>query len=64
MCAITLPSAALRDEVIRRLREEERVLMLGCGEAGLRFRPALTVRAEELDHALAALDRVLAAACQ
>ena len=38
MCAITLPSAALRDEVIRRLREEERVLMLGCGEAALRFR--------------------------
>jgi L-lysine 6-transaminase len=59
MCAITLPSAALRDEVVRRLREEERVLMLGCGEAGLRFRPALTVRAEELDRALAALDRVL-----
>ena len=60
MCAITLPSAALRDEAIRRLREEERVLMLGCGEASLRFRPALTVRAEELDRALAALDRVLA----
>jgi 4-aminobutyrate aminotransferase-like enzyme len=26
----------------------------------LRFRPALTVRAEELDHGLQALDRVLA----
>jgi L-lysine 6-transaminase len=60
MCAITLPNARLRDEVITRLRAEERVIMLGCGEAGLRFRPALTVRAEEIDRALAALDRVLA----
>jgi len=60
MCAITLPSAALRDEVVRRLREDEHVLMLGCGQASLRFRPALTVRTEELDHALQALDRVLA----
>jgi L-lysine 6-transaminase len=60
MCAITLPSAALRDEVVRRLRVEERVLMLGSGEASLRFRPALTVRAEELDRGLLALDRVLA----
>ena len=60
MCALTLPTAALRDEVVRRLREEERVIMLGCGAASLRFRPALTVAAEELDRALAALDRVLA----
>jgi L-lysine 6-transaminase len=61
MAAVTLPDAARRDEVIRRLREEERVIMLGCGEASLRFRPALTVTAAELDRALAALDRVLAA---
>jgi len=36
------------------------VIMLGCGAASLRFRPALTVGAAELDRALAALDRVLA----
>jgi len=60
MCAITLPAARLRDEVVTRLREEEHVIMLGCGETSLRFRPALTVRVEELDRALAALDRVLA----
>lgn len=60
MCAITLPSAALRDEVVRRLRTEEHVIVLGCGEASLRLRPALTVRAAELDRGLAALDRVLA----
>ena len=43
MCAVTLPDAAPRDEVVRRLREDERVLALGCGAASLRFRPALTV---------------------
>ncbi len=60
LCAISLPSARLRDEVVMRMRAEERVIMLGCGQASLRFRPALTVRAEELDRVLAALDRVLA----
>jgi len=60
MCAVTLPTAALRDEVVRRLREDERVIMLGCGAASLRFRPALTVTAAELDRGLAALGRVLA----
>jgi L-lysine 6-transaminase len=60
MCAITLPTAHLRDEVITRLRQEEHVIMLGCGATSLRFRPALTVQAEELDRALAALDRIFA----
>ncbi|RDI64288.1 L-lysine 6-transaminase [Nocardia pseudobrasiliensis] len=59
MCAITLESARLRDAVITELRERERVLILGTGERGLRFRPPLTVTTEELDEAVAALDRVL-----
>jgi L-lysine 6-transaminase len=60
MCAITLPSVAMRDAVVTRLREDERVLMLGCGTSSLRVRPALTVSVEELDRGMAALDRVLA----
>lgn len=59
MCAFTLPSAEVRDEVITRLREDERVLVLGCGGSSLRVRPALTVSLDELDRGLAALDRVL-----
>jgi L-lysine 6-transaminase len=59
MCAFTLPSAELRNAVITRLREDERVLVLGCGASSLRFRPALTVSADELDRGLAAIDRVL-----
>ncbi len=59
MCAVTLESAGLRDEVLTRLREEERVLILGTGERGIRFRPPLTVTVAELDEAVDALDRVL-----
>jgi L-lysine 6-transaminase len=61
MCAFTLPNAELRDEAIRRLREDEQVLVLGCGTSALRFRPALTVTVDELDRGLAAIDRVLSA---
>ncbi|QIS01879.1 L-lysine 6-transaminase [Nocardia brasiliensis] len=59
MCAITVSSVALRDEVLTALREQERVLILGTGERGIRFRPPLTVSAAELDEAVDALDRVL-----
>jgi L-lysine 6-transaminase len=59
MCAVTLDTRAHRDAVVERLRTEERVLVLGCGERGLRFRPALTVTAAELDAGVDALDRVL-----
>jgi L-lysine 6-transaminase len=61
MCAVTLPSPELRDDVVRRLREDERVLMLGCGTSSLRVRPALTVSIDQLDRAVAALERVLTA---
>ncbi|WP_227998724.1 L-lysine 6-transaminase [Nocardia australiensis] len=59
MCAITMSSAQLRDQVVTKLREDEHVLILGTGERGIRFRPPLTVTEPELDAALDALDRVL-----
>jgi L-lysine 6-transaminase len=58
MCAFDLPNQTARDDTVRRLREE-RVLVLGCGERSIRFRPALNVTMPELDFGLAALDRVL-----
>jgi L-lysine 6-transaminase len=61
MCAIDLPDTATRDEVVTRLRTDEHVLLLGCGERTVRFRPALTVTDDELRQACAALGRVLAA---
>jgi len=61
MCAITLPTGEFRDAVLTRLYRDEHVLMIGSGERSIRFRPPLTVTTAELDEALDALDRVLAA---
>lgn len=61
MCAFTLPSAEIRDEVIARLRVDEHVIVLGCGDRALRVRPSLTITVHEVDVAIAALERVLTA---
>ncbi|NUT30778.1 MAG: L-lysine 6-transaminase [Streptomyces sp.] len=60
MCAIDLPDSGVRDETVRRLRTEEQVIALPCGERAVRFRPALSITQDELGVALRALDRVLA----
>ncbi|MFF4361497.1 L-lysine 6-transaminase [Streptomyces sp. NPDC001604] len=60
MCAIDLPDSGARDEAVRRLRTEEQVIALPCGERSVRFRPALSITQDELTLALRALDRVLA----
>jgi L-lysine 6-transaminase len=59
MCAIDLPDATTRDAVVERLRTEQRVLMLPCGERSVRFRPALTVTGDELAKACDAISRVV-----
>jgi hypothetical protein len=43
--------------VLADLFASEQVLALPCGERSLRFRPALTVTADEIDEAVAALGR-------
>ena len=58
MCAIDLPDASVRDDVIARLREMQ-VLVLACGERTIRFRPALNVTPDELKVGVRALDDVL-----
>ena len=59
MCAFSLPDSAVRDRVLTSMREDERVLLLGCGSRSIRFRPALTVAPADLEAGVAALDRVL-----
>ena len=58
MCAIDLPTAALRDLAVAELRHS-RVLVLACGERTIRFRPALTVTEDELQFGVRAMDGVL-----
>lgn len=60
MCAVTLADRGLRDRVLGEVMSTERVLLLGCGDRSVRFRPPLTVTEEELDAAVSALERTLA----
>ncbi|HRP90073.1 MAG TPA: L-lysine 6-transaminase [Edaphocola sp.] len=59
LCAFDLPSGELRDKVVGNLMKEERVLILSSGTQSVRFRPQLVVTAEEIDLALAAIERVV-----
>jgi L-lysine 6-transaminase len=62
MVAVDLPDPEVRDSVLTRLRDHERVLALPSGERAIRFRPALSVTDDELRQAAAALGRAVAAA--
>lgn len=57
MCAFSLPTPMLRDELIRSLWER-RVILLPSGASSVRFRPALTVSREDIG---AAIDETRAA---
>ena len=59
MAAIDLPDTRTRDTVVSAMMTEEQVLILGCGERTIRFRPVLTVSEDDLSTAVSALDRVV-----
>ncbi|MET9341325.1 L-lysine 6-transaminase [Nonomuraea sp. NPDC003804] len=59
MCAFDLPDGARRSALIIRLREEEGVVVLPCGERSVRLRPALNIPDEDLEHGLAAIGHAL-----
>ncbi|MFE3452901.1 L-lysine 6-transaminase [Nonomuraea sp. NPDC059194] len=59
MCAFDLPDGARRSALITRLREEEGVVVLPCGERSVRLRPALNMPDEDIDHGLTAISRAL-----
>ncbi|MEV8639045.1 L-lysine 6-transaminase [Streptosporangium sp. NPDC051023] len=61
MCAFDLPDPGSRDRLVARLRRDEGVLVLPCGERSIRLRPALSVTAEELREGTTALSRALEA---
>ncbi|HUU95778.1 MAG TPA: L-lysine 6-transaminase [Phycisphaerae bacterium] len=58
MCAFDLPSGETRDAV-RKACYERQLLMLGCGDRTIRFRPVLDVDPGEIDRGLSILDGVL-----
>ena len=60
MTAVDLPSAATREKVIQ-TSFQRGLLLLGCGEAAIRFCPPLCVNAAQVEKALSILDGVLGA---
>lgn len=51
MCAIDLPTAAIRDS-FRNLCFTNGLMILGCGERSIRFRPPLNLTREQLDEGM------------
>ncbi|MFZ4261908.1 L-lysine 6-transaminase [Sphingobacterium sp. HJSM2_6] len=59
LCAFDFSSPEERDEFVQQALEK-RLVILGCGERSIRFRPHLTVTTEEIDEALSIIDAILA----
>jgi len=59
IAAFDVATRELRNATLTRLRHDEHVLALPCGERSLRFRPALSMTLEEVDLGCDALHRVV-----
>jgi L-lysine 6-transaminase len=59
MCAIDFPDGATRDKVADEAYEMG-MMILGCGQVSVRFRPPLDVTAAEIDQALGILEAAAA----
>lgn len=59
--ALSLTSAALRDEVLRKVFQHHSCVLLPCGERSIRWRPSLMVSQDELQFSFDAVSDSLAA---
>lgn len=58
LIAFDLPSEEIRDKFVKDAMSEN-MLILGCGDKSIRFRPHLTVTKEDLDKAIAIIDKIV-----
>jgi len=58
MCSFDLPTPELRHE-FKELCYKEKLMILGCGEKSIRFRPALNISESEIDKGLNIIRKVL-----
>jgi L-lysine 6-transaminase len=58
MCAFDLPSPEKRDELKNKLYANG-LILLGCGESTIRFRPPLIISSKEIDEGLKIIDKTL-----
>jgi L-lysine 6-transaminase len=57
-CALDLDTAQNRDQ-LRSKAYEEGVILIGCGDHSIRFRPPLTIKKEEVDLGIAVMRQAL-----
>jgi len=58
MCAFDLPSADIRNN-FKDMCYKEKLMILGCGEKSIRFRPALNITENDIDKGLNIIRKVL-----
>ena len=58
MCSFDLPTAELRNK-FKDICYKEKLMILGCGEKSIRFRPALNITEGEIDKGLTIIRKVL-----
>ena len=58
MCSFDLPTTDLRNK-FKELCFKEKLVILGCGEKSIRFRPPLNVTEDEIDEGLNVIRKVL-----
>lgn len=58
LCSFDLPDTELRNK-FRIVAEKERLLILGCGQKSIRFRPMLNITDAELEEGLQVIEKVL-----
>lgn len=58
MCSFDLPTGKVRDQ-FRNACLNEKLIILGCGERSIRFRPPLNITEDELDKGLNIIKKVL-----
>jgi len=58
MCAFDLPNPEKRDELKNNLYKNG-LIVIGCGEKTIRYRPPLIISSEEIDDSLDILDKTL-----
>ena len=58
LCSFDFPTREVRDE-FRITAEKEKLLILGCGEKTIRFRPMLNITDDELEEGLHVIEKVL-----
>jgi L-lysine 6-transaminase len=58
MCSFDLPSAEIRNQ-FKENCYKEKLMILGCGEKSIRFRPALNITENEIDKGLTIIRKVM-----